>query len=47
MARRNVSLFTPANRLEPLARKAVLCLGPRPFLAPVVRRLLNSGRERL
>jgi hypothetical protein len=47
MARRNVSLFTPANRLEPLAREAVLRLAARPFLGPVLNRLLNSERERL
>ena len=47
MARRNVRLFTPANRFQLLAREAVLRLAARPFLAPVVRRLLNRGGERL
>jgi hypothetical protein len=47
MARRTVSLLSPANRLEPLAREAVLRLAARPFFAPVVRRLLNRDEERL
>ena len=47
MARRNVRLFTPANRVQLLAREAVLRLAARPFLAPVVRRLLNREGERL
>jgi 2-polyprenyl-6-methoxyphenol hydroxylase-like FAD-dependent oxidoreductase len=46
-ARRNVHLFTPANRFQLLAREAVLRLAARPFLAPVVRRLLNREGERL
>ena len=46
-ARRNVNLFTPANRFQLLAREAVLRLAARPFLAPVVRRLLNREGERL
>jgi 2-polyprenyl-6-methoxyphenol hydroxylase-like FAD-dependent oxidoreductase len=46
-ARRNVHLFTPANRVQLLAREAVLRLAARPFLAPVVRRLLNREGERL
>ncbi|MFC7540739.1 FAD-dependent monooxygenase [Siccirubricoccus deserti] len=41
MARRNVHLFTPANRFQLLAREAILRLAARPFLAPVVRRLLK------
>ncbi len=47
MAKRNVHLFTPANRLQSLARGAVLRMAARPFLAPVVRRLLNREGERL
>ena len=46
-ARRNANLFTPANRLQLLAREAVLRLAARPLLAPVVRRLLNHEGERL
>ncbi len=46
-ARRNVHLFTPADRFQLLARQAVLRLAARPFLAPVVRRLLNREGERL
>ena len=47
VARRNVRLFTRANRLKLLARGAVLRLAARPFLAPVVRRLLNREGDRL
>ena len=47
MARRNVRLFTPANRFQLLGREAVLRLAARPFLAPAVKRLLNRGGERL
>ncbi|MBC4019275.1 FAD-dependent monooxygenase [Siccirubricoccus deserti] len=47
MARRNVHLFTPANRFQLLAREAILRLAARPFLAPVVRRLLKRQGERL
>ncbi len=47
MTRRNVRLFTPAGRFQLLAREAVLRLAARPFFAPVVRRLLNRGGERL
>ena len=47
MARRNVSLSTSANRIQLVAREAVLRLAARPFLAPVVRRLLNREGERL
>ena len=47
MARRNVHLFTPANRFQLLAREAVRRMAARPFLAPVVRRLLNREGERL
>ena len=47
MARRNVHLFAPANRFQLLARGAVLRLAARPLLAPVLRRLLNRGGERL
>jgi 2-polyprenyl-6-methoxyphenol hydroxylase-like FAD-dependent oxidoreductase len=46
-ARRNVHLFTPANRFQLLAREAVLRLAARPFLAPVVKRFLNREGERL
>jgi hypothetical protein len=35
--RRNVHLFTPANRVQLLVREAVLRLGARPFLPPTVR----------
>ena len=47
MARRNVHLFTPANRFQLVARGAVLRLAARPSFAPLVRRLLNRGGERL
>jgi 2-polyprenyl-6-methoxyphenol hydroxylase-like FAD-dependent oxidoreductase len=47
MARRNVHLFTPANRLQLLARETILRLAARPFLAPVTRRLLKRRVERL
>ncbi len=47
MARRNVHLFTPANRFRLLARGAVLRPAARPLLAPVVRRLLSPKGERL
>ena len=46
MARRNVHLFAPANRFQPVARGAVLRLAARPFFAPVVRRLLNRAGNR-
>jgi 2-polyprenyl-6-methoxyphenol hydroxylase-like FAD-dependent oxidoreductase len=45
-ARRNVNLFTPANRAQLLAREAVLRLAAWPFLAPLIKRLLNR-EERL
>ncbi len=41
MARRNLHLFTPANRFQLLVREAVLRLSALPFLAPLVKRLLN------
>ena len=47
MARRNVSLYTSANRFQMLAREAVLRVAARPFLVPVVKRLLNREGERL
>ena len=47
MARRNVHLFTPADRFRLVARKAMLRPAARPLLAPVVRRLLNREGERL
>ena len=46
-ARRNVHLFTPANRSQLVAREAVLRLAARPFLVSAVRRLLNREGERL
>jgi 2-polyprenyl-6-methoxyphenol hydroxylase-like FAD-dependent oxidoreductase len=47
MARRNMHLFTSANRFQLLVREAVLRLAARPLLAPDVRRLLNREGERL
>jgi 2-polyprenyl-6-methoxyphenol hydroxylase-like FAD-dependent oxidoreductase len=47
MARRNVHLFAPANRFQLLARETMLRLAARPFLVPLVRRLLNRQGERL
>jgi 2-polyprenyl-6-methoxyphenol hydroxylase-like FAD-dependent oxidoreductase len=47
MARRNARLFTPANRVQLLAREAVLRLAALPFLAPLIKRLLNREGERL
>ena len=47
MARRNIHLFAPANRFQLLAHDAVLHLAARPFLAPLVKRLLNREGERL
>ena len=47
MARRNVHLFTPANRFQLLAREAVLRLAAWPFIAAPVKRLLNRRGERL
>jgi 2-polyprenyl-6-methoxyphenol hydroxylase-like FAD-dependent oxidoreductase len=47
MARRNVHLFAPANRVQLFARETMLRLASRPFLAPVVRRLLKRKGERL
>ena len=41
MARRNAHLFTPANRSQLLARETVLRLAKQPFLAPLIKRLLN------
>ena len=46
-ARRNLPLFTPANRFQLLAREAVLRLAAWPFLALLVKRLLNREGERL
>ena len=47
MARRNVHLFTPADRFRLPAREvALLRLAARPFLAPVVRRFLNRDGDR-
>jgi 2-polyprenyl-6-methoxyphenol hydroxylase-like FAD-dependent oxidoreductase len=47
MARRNVYLFTPANRFQLGARDAVLRSAARPFLAALVKRLLNRQGGRL
>ena len=47
MARRNAHLLTPSNRSQSLARGVLLRMAARPFLAPVVRRLLNREGERL
>ena len=46
-ARRNVHLFTPANRFQLLARGAVLHLAARPVFASLVGRLLNREGDRL
>ena len=46
-ARRNANLFTPANRLQLLAREAVLRLAAWPLLAPLIKRVLNREGERL
>ncbi len=46
-ARRNVHLFTPANRFQLFVREAVLRLAAWPFLAPLIKRLLNREGERL
>ena len=45
-ARPNADLFTPANRFQLVAREALLRLAARPFLAPVVGRLLNRDGDR-
>jgi 2-polyprenyl-6-methoxyphenol hydroxylase-like FAD-dependent oxidoreductase len=47
MARRNVHLFTPPSRFQLVAREAVLRLAALPFLAPLIKRLLNREGERL
>ena len=47
MARRNARLFTPANRFQLLMRETVLRLAGWPFLAPLIKRLLNCKGERL
>ncbi len=46
-ARRNVHQFTPANRVQLLARGVVLHLAARPVFASLVRRLLNREGDRL
>jgi 2-polyprenyl-6-methoxyphenol hydroxylase-like FAD-dependent oxidoreductase len=46
-ARRNIDLFTPANRFHLFAREAVLRLAAWPVLALLVKRLLNREGERL
>ena len=46
-ARRNARLFTPANRVQLLVREAVLRVAALPFLAPLIKRLLNREGERL
>jgi 2-polyprenyl-6-methoxyphenol hydroxylase-like FAD-dependent oxidoreductase len=43
-AGRNLHLFTPANRVQLLAREAVLRLAA---CAPLIKRLLNREEERL
>ncbi len=45
--RRNLSVFTPANRFQLLAHDAVPRSAARPFLAALVKRLLNRPGERL
>jgi 2-polyprenyl-6-methoxyphenol hydroxylase-like FAD-dependent oxidoreductase len=45
--RRNVNLFTPANRTQLLAREAVLRLAALPFFALFIKRLLNRKADRL
>ena len=47
MARRNINLFTPTGRCQLVVREAVLRLAALPFLAPMVKRLLNREGERL
>ena len=47
MARRNAHLFTPANRFQLLVRETVLRRAGWPFLAPLIKRLLNREGERL
>jgi 2-polyprenyl-6-methoxyphenol hydroxylase-like FAD-dependent oxidoreductase len=47
VAQRNLHLFTPANHFQLLVRETVLRLAARPFLAPVIRRLLNREGDRL
>jgi 2-polyprenyl-6-methoxyphenol hydroxylase-like FAD-dependent oxidoreductase len=44
---RNVHLFTPVNRFQLLVREAVLRLASLPFLAPLIKHLLNREGERL
>ncbi len=39
--------FTSANRFQRLAHDVVLRVAVRPFVAPVVERLLNRDGERL
>jgi 2-polyprenyl-6-methoxyphenol hydroxylase-like FAD-dependent oxidoreductase len=46
-ARRNVHLFTPVNRFQLVVREAVLRLASLPFLAPLIKHLLNREGERL
>ncbi len=47
MARRNVHLFTPADRFRLPAREvALLRLAALPFLSPLVKRLLNREGQR-
>ena len=47
MERRNFHLFTPASRSQLLVREAVPRLAALPFVAPLVKRLLNREGERL
>lgn len=46
-ARRNLFLFTPANRTQLLLREAALRLAAWPALAPLAKRLLDREGERL
>lgn len=47
MARRNVNLFTPANRLQLSAREFGMRLATFPVVARLAKRLLNPPGERL
>ncbi len=46
-ARRDIKLFTPADRFQSPAREVALRPAARPFLAALVRRFLNREGERL
>ena len=47
MARRNVRLFTPANRFQLLPREAVMRLAAWSAITVLIKRLLNREGERL